>query len=163
MEGKGKGKGRVGIFLYYRERRQRRGKTGLGRGDYGEGRWPTNETRSGGERAVELEEIKRRVKEQGERRGKERGPVLIQTNRNNYGDARRIRNDFYRATLFPSPLEEISVIKSHSISRSFTTIFANNYCMEGHKAAFECLLRFPQNPIPCRLFQIPLSPTIIPR
>lgn len=116
-----------------------------------------------GERAVELEGIKRRVKEQGERRGKERGPVLIQTNRNNYGDARRIRNDFYRATLFPSPLEEISVIKSHSISRSFTTIFANNYCMEGHKAAFECLLRFPQNPIPCRLFQIPLSPTIIPR
>lgn len=84
-------------------------------GDYGAAGYEGRPTKRG--RGRELKRMKRQVKREG---GK---AVLIQPNRNNYGDTHGIRNG---GTISIGPLlpsfEEISVVKSHSISRSFTTI-----------------------------------------
>lgn len=152
--------GRVPAFFRMRfhtaaERRQKIG--GLG-GDYGTADYEGRPTKRG--------TVERKGIEKNETTGEEgEGAVLIQPNRNNYGDTHRIRNGgtISIGPLLPSSLRRnIRRQKPLDISQLHDD-FANNYCMERHKAAFECLLRFPQNPIPCRLFQIPLSPTIIPR
>lgn len=104
MGWRGKGR-RVGIFPYHSFPGYRNGDRDGETLDWGEGTVERAGQRNEGRRegAVELKGIKRHEKERRER-GKERERILIQSNRNNYGDARGIRewwNDFYRA---PPPL-----------------------------------------------------------